>query len=169
MFNLLWREIKLSTVITLIIQVWKRFLFCLISTDTGFEWPFINSMHGGERLSPGRFVSLLLCHCRFINLKWDLYVQWESGLQPARDEMFPLILHQGEPVGSSSLPSDMIIHRAATRRVLWQESDVTSAGMGTARGSWRQHSVQWGWVVSSMEHQREYTQLIANAVKMRNY
>lgn len=71
-------------------------------------------------------------------------MQWESGLQPARDEMFPLILHQGEPVGSLSLPSDMIIHRAATWRVLWQESDVTSAGLGTARGNRHQHSVQGG-------------------------
>lgn len=55
---------------------------------------------------------------------------WE--LQPDRNEMFRLILPQGELVGNLSLPSDTIIHRMAALRDFWEKSDVTSAGAGTA-------------------------------------
>lgn len=105
-FNLLCREITLSTVITLIMEDRKEFLSYLISTDTCFGWPFINSLCGSEWLYPRRLVSLLQSHCCFINLKWDLYVQWDLELQPVRNEMFPLILPQGELVGNLSLTSD---------------------------------------------------------------
>lgn len=53
-------------------------------------------------------------------------------LQPPRNEMFLLILPQGELVGNFSLPSDTIIHRMAALRDFWEKSDVTSAGAGTA-------------------------------------
>lgn len=54
-------------------------------------------------------------------------------LQPARNEMFLLILPQGKLVGNLSLPSDMIIHRMAALRISWEKSGVASAGAGTAR------------------------------------
>lgn len=149
-FNLLCREITFSTVITLITEDRKEFLSCLISTDTCFGWPFINSLCGSEWLYPRRLVSLQQSHRCFINLKWDLYVQWDSELQPVRNEMFPLILPQGELVGNLSPTSDTGIHCAAMLGVFWEKSSVTSAGAGTAHVSQCHHSVQWEWVVSSM-------------------
>lgn len=126
-FNLLCREITLSTVITLIMEDRKEFLSYLISTDTCFGWPFINSLCGSEWLYPRRLVSLLQSHCCFINLKWDLYVQWDLELQPVRKEMFPLILPQGELVGNLSLTSDTVIHCAVMLRVFWEKWGATSA------------------------------------------
>lgn len=149
-FNLLCREITLSTVITLIMEDRKEFLSYLISTDTCFGWPFINSLCGSEWLYPRRLVSLLQSHCCFINLKWDLYVQWDLELQPVRNEMFPLILPQGELVGNLSLTSDTVIHCAAMLGVFWEKSGATSAGAGIAHVNQCHHSVQWERVVSSM-------------------
>lgn len=47
------------------------------------------------------------------------------GLQPVRNEMFLLILPQGELAGNLSLPSDVIIHCMAALKVFWEMSGVT--------------------------------------------